>query len=74
LNLFRWAEGWVVLFDRTTYSACCFSDDLEILQDCKDEHAIMIEVDTEFPGSKLESFGRCVSHVLESDDVSLVHE
>ncbi len=64
----------VVLFDRATYSACCLSDDLEILEDSQDEHAITIEVGTRFPNCKLESLGRRVSHVPEPDDVSLVHE
>jgi hypothetical protein len=51
-----------------------FSDDLEILWDNQDEHAIMIEVRTRFPSSKRESLGRRISHVSKSDDVSLVYE
>jgi hypothetical protein len=64
----------VALFGLSTYPASCLSNDLEILQDGEDEHAIMIEVGTGLRGSKLESLGRCVSHVPESDCVSFVHE
>ena len=64
----------VALLGLSTYPACCLSDDLEILQDSQDEHAIMIEVSTRFPSGKLESLGRRVSHVSKSNEVSSVHE
>lgn len=58
---------------RQTYPACRFSNDLEVFQDCQDEHAIMIEIGTNFSRGEPDGLGRSVSHVSKADEVSLVH-
>ena len=60
------SAGWA-------HAAGCFISDLEVLEDCQHEHAIMIEITADLARGEADGLSCSISHMSEADKVSLVH-
>ena len=54
-------------------SSCRLPDDLEILEQREDQQAIVFTMVTRFPLNKSQRLDRCIKHVADACDISLVH-